>query len=247
MSPQPEPVESGGPRADGWAEPVDKLKVSGLPPGAVAVNLQGRRVTSPLQGFGPMWQKTYRVRLSGIGASPTEVIKAWKANFPTFWPRGNRFYAPLTGIAPGEVAVLRVSAGGMPLSTGVLVMYADDESFTLMTPEGHMFAGWITFSAFDEDGSTVAQAQVLMRASDPIYELGLRLGAHSAEDRFWQHTLRALAAHFGVNGQVQTQAECVDPRIQWRYARNIWHNAGVGTALYITLAPVRWIGRLVRR
>ena len=37
--------------------------------------------------------------------------------------------------------------GGMKLSTGVMVLYADDESFTLMTPQGHMFAGWITFSA----------------------------------------------------------------------------------------------------
>ena len=35
----------------------------------------------------------------------------------------------------------------MPLSTGVLVLYADDESFTLMTPQGHVFAGWITFSS----------------------------------------------------------------------------------------------------
>ena len=34
----------------------------------------------------------------------------------------------------------------MKLSTGVMVLYADDESFTLMTPQGHMFAGWITFS-----------------------------------------------------------------------------------------------------
>ena len=52
----------------------------------------------------------------------------------------------------------------MKLSTGVLVIYADDESFTLMTPQGHMFAGWITFSAYEEDGGTVAQAHVLMRA-----------------------------------------------------------------------------------
>ena len=35
----------------------------------------------------------------------------------------------------------------MKLSTGVMVLYADEESFTLMTPQGHMFAGWITFSA----------------------------------------------------------------------------------------------------
>ena len=44
--------------------------------------------------------------------------------------------------------------GGLKLSTGVLVLYADDESFTLMTPQGHMFAGWITFSAFDDGGVT---------------------------------------------------------------------------------------------
>ena len=37
--------------------------------------------------------------------------------------------------------------GRVKLSTGVMVLYADDESFTLMTPQGHMFAGWITFSA----------------------------------------------------------------------------------------------------
>ena len=36
-----------------------------------------------------------------------------------------------------------------------------------------------------------------MRASDPIYELGLALGGHRQEDRFWQHTLTQLAAHFG--------------------------------------------------
>ena len=38
----------------------------------------------------------------------------------------------------------------MKLSTGVMVLYADEESFTLMTPEGHMFAGWITFSAIEQ-------------------------------------------------------------------------------------------------
>jgi hypothetical protein len=46
-----------------------------------------------------------------------------------------------------------------------------------MTPEGHLFAGWITFGATERDGETVAQSQVLMRAPDPIFELGLTLGA----------------------------------------------------------------------
>ena len=55
---------------------------------------------------------------------------------------------------PGEVALLNLAVpGGMTLSTGVRVIYADEESFSFMTPEGHMFAGMITFSAYD-DGVT---------------------------------------------------------------------------------------------
>ena len=33
------------------------------------------------------------------------------------------------------------------LSTGVVVMYADAESITFMTPEGHTLYAWITISA----------------------------------------------------------------------------------------------------
>lgn len=225
-----------------WAQRVAALKVSNAPAGAINLNVNGRRVVGPLQGFGQMWQKTYRVRLSGVTQTPAEVIKTWKENFPQFWPAGNRFYAPLTGIAPGEVALLNLSMpGGMPLSTGVLVLYADDESFTLMTPQGHMFSGWITFSAYEEDGCTVAQAQVLMRANDPLYEIGLRLGGHRAEDSFWEHTLKSLAARFGVAAEVKTYISCVDRKLQWSQAKNIWDNAGIRSAIYMLTAPGRWI------
>ena len=80
--------------------------------------------------------------------SPEQAIATWKAHFPEFWPKGNRFAGALTGISPGDVALLDLAiGGGVKLSTGVFVLYADDDSFTLMTPQGHMFAGWITFSA----------------------------------------------------------------------------------------------------
>ncbi len=129
-----------------WAQPIDRLKVSEAAPGARNINIAGRRQTSPIQGFGRMWQKTYRVPLGGVDVAPSEVIEVWKQHFPEFWPKGNSFFAPLAGIAPGEVAALDLAMpGGLKLSTGVLVLYADDESFTLMTPQGHMFAGWITF------------------------------------------------------------------------------------------------------
>jgi hypothetical protein len=174
------PSDSGQPRdAAYWAQQVSALKVSRVPTGGLNLNVEGRRAVGPLEGFGQMWQKTYRIRLAGANVEPREVIKTWKENFPQFWPAGNRFYGPLTGIAPGEVALLNLAMpGGMQLSTGVLVLYADEESFTLMTPQGHMFAGWITFSAQEEEGTTVVQTQVLIRANDPLYEIGLRLGGH---------------------------------------------------------------------
>jgi hypothetical protein len=224
-----------------WARQGTDLKAGAAPHNEVN-NVDGRNAVGPLQGFGKMWQKTYRVRLAGALVTPVEVIRAWKENFPSFWPRGNRFYLPLTGITPGEVAILRVKAGGMPLSTGVLVLYADDESFTLMTPQGHLLAGWITFSSYVQDGVSVAQAQVLVRANDPIYEFGARfLGGYRQEDKFWQHTLQAVAAHFAVtNEPVQTEVVCVDPHVRWRYAGNIRYNAAIRTIL---LGPTRWFRR----
>jgi hypothetical protein len=195
-----------------------------------------------------MWQKTYQVRLPAERVSPAMVIATWKERFPDFWPEGNRFYGPLTGIEPGEVALLNMTLPGkMKLSTGVMVLYADEESFTLMTPEGHMFAGWITFSAAELGGETVAQAQVLMRASDPIFELGLTMGGHKQEDRFWHHTLTALAAHFEQEADVDTQVVCVDKRRQWSRWRNLWHSSAIRSTVYTMGAPGRALKRLFRR
>jgi hypothetical protein len=233
---------------DAWAKPVAHLEITGVEPGSSGINVAGRRPTSPVQGFGRMWQKTYRIRLEGADVRPAEVIEVWKRDFPTFWPKGNRFFAPLAGISPGEVAVLDLTMpGGLKLSTGVLVLYADEESFTLMTPEGHMFAGWITFSAFDDGGVTAAQAHVLMRASDPLYEMGMTMGGHRQEDRHWAHTLRSLAAAFGVEGEVTTENVCVDRRRQWGKAGNVWHNAGIRSGMYTAMAPMRLMTRPFRR
>ncbi len=231
-----------------WAKSVSRLNVSEVPEGAVNINVEGRRLASPIQGFGKMWQKTYQVRIPSERVSPTDLISTWKERFPEFWPKGNRFYAPLTGIAPGEVALLDMSLPGrMKLSTGVMVLYSDEESFTLMTPQGHVFAGWITFSATKRDDQTVAQAQVLMRPSDPFYELGAALGGHRQEDRFWQHTLARLAAHFGHEGEVDTQVVCVDKKRQWSKWRNVWHSAAIRSTIHRLGAPIRWARRSFAR
>ncbi len=232
--------------AEHWAKPVDRLSAAGVT-GASVDAVSGRRVSGPLQGFGQLWQKTFRVRLDGTDLTPEALIATWKAGFPTFWPGGARFYAPLAGIAPGEVALLDippVPVSPIKLSTGVLVLYADDESFTFMTPEGHTLSAWITFSAFRDGEVTVAQAQALERTSDPFDELTYMLGANRLNDRFWRQTLENLARHVGVaTPVVDVQSVCIDPRRQWRHAGNVRNSATLRTARHTLTAPVRFLTR----
>ena len=241
--------------AANWAKPVDTFTVGEMPAEAINLNVAGRRVAGPLNGFGQMWQKSYRVQLAGSLATPAEVIATWKAKFPEFWPKGNRFYGAMDGVNLGDVAVLNLSMpGGMKVSTGIRVIYADEESFAFITPEGHMFGGMITFSAEEaspngregEERVTAVQIQALIRASDPIYEIGCRLGfAHKLEDEFWHGTLTNLAKHFGVTAPTVTQKNVlVDRRVQWAQAKNVWHNAAVRTAVYM---PVHLVKRLFKK
>jgi hypothetical protein len=233
--------------AGNWAKPVDKLKVTDTPSGAVNLNVDGKQVVSPLQGFGQLWQKTYRVKLAGAQVTPVEVVAYWKEHLPDLMPAESRFYPSLTGIKPGEVVLINANLPGVPVpvSTGVLILYADDESFSVMTPQGHPESGFNTFSAFVEDGVTFAQIQSLARANDPIFEFGFRfMGGSKQQENIWQHVLTALAANFSVTAQVETRKTCVDSRLQWSQAKNVWHNSIIRTTLN---APVRMTRRIVKR
>jgi hypothetical protein len=250
MSPDDLPPSSSSRHdADYWAQlATNTLTVRSVPRGAVNLNVEGHRVFGPLQGFGPLWKKTFRVRLAGRPElTPTQVVGIWKAEFAHFWPRGQRFFASPRGIVPGEVALLNLRAG-LPLETGMLVLYADDESFTLMTPQGHMYASWITFSAdTDDDACVAAQVQMLLRTGDPIFDLIMRCGGFSFENGIWQHTLRSLASRLGADGDVDTEEVCLDRHVQWAYISNIWHNSGMWTAFYYIAAPLRRAIRALRR
>ncbi|HEY2314339.1 MAG TPA: hypothetical protein VGH96_12045, partial [Streptosporangiaceae bacterium] len=128
----PSPGTTAPRDAQSWAAKVDRLAVDQRA-GVRGTNVAGRRLTGPVQGFGKMWQKTYRMDV-GDAIEPAAAIALWRSNFPDFWPKGNRFAGALTGINPGDVALLDLAVGGgVKLSTGVFVLYADTESFTLMT------------------------------------------------------------------------------------------------------------------
>ena len=46
------------------------------------------------------------------------------------------------------------------------------------------------------------------------------------------------------NQDVEQITDCVDPRVQWSEASNVWHNAAIRTALYM---PVRALRNLFQK
>ncbi len=230
-----------------WASPVSKLKVKDVPTGAVSLNVEGRQVVGPLQGFGQLWQKTYRVRLEGAQVTPAGVVSFLKEKLPELMPADSRFYPSVSGVTPGEVVLINASLPGVPgvIATGVMVLYSDDESFTLMCPEGHPEAGWNTFSAHIEGDTTVVQIQSLARANDPIFELGFRfMGGAKQQERIWHHVLTGVAKHYSKDAPVQMNRALVDGKLQWSQARNLWYNSAIRSILY---TPVRVVRRVTRR
>jgi hypothetical protein len=135
-----------------------------------------------------------------------------------------------------------------------------------MTPQGHPESGWVTFSTSLEDDEIVCQVQTMTRANDPLYEYSFRLFGSRAQDRIWTHVLEALAAHLCAVEQTQAESSpdpearrasgadekgaqveviklCLDPRVQWSEAKNIWQNAAIRTLFYTLSAPIRWLKR----
>ena len=84
-TPPPKEKDEKQPRdAAFWAQRVERLEVSDVPAGASNVNVHGRREVGALQGFGRLWQKTYRVTLTGAEASPRARLAsaAWSRFSP---------------------------------------------------------------------------------------------------------------------------------------------------------------------
>ena len=210
--------------AANWAKPVDRLSAEGVA-GAEVDSVTGKRVSGPLQGFGQLWQKTFTRPARGLVDDPAGGHR--------------RLEAALRDVLAEDGPVLRAAGRdrcrarsrcstsprcpGAPvkLSTGVMVIYADDESFTFMTPEGHTLSAWITFSAYRDGDVTIAQVQALERTSDPLDELAYMLGGNRMNDRVLARDARERGAGHGRDGpgrgrrgRVHRQAPSVAPRRQ---------------------------------
>lgn len=234
-----EATGSASPYAGCWSGPINKLSAPDMPKEATNVNVNNRRVQGPLQGFGQLWEKTYTVDLSDSKLTPAGIIDVLKENFPALQPPQNRFYPSPRGIKPGEVVLINASTPGGMVATGVLVLYASDDSFTFITPQGHPEAGWVTFRAFPDAGRTIVQIQGLARASDPVYEAAFRIAGSRLQQQIWMHVLESLARLCGSSARVEFRKECLDAGLQWTRCANVFLNAQILSILYTLSHPRR--------
>jgi pyruvate/2-oxoglutarate dehydrogenase complex dihydrolipoamide dehydrogenase (E3) component/anti-anti-sigma regulatory factor len=227
-----------------WAKPVARLKVSQRPREARGLNVTGRGVKTAVNGFGRLWQTIFRLHISDPAIKPEQAIAALKQNFPGFQPSYNRFFPSSAGIRPGEIVLFDSLTPAGPISTGVMILYADERSFTFIAPQGHPECGTVSFSAYEADGQTVAQILGLARAGDPFYEGGFRAIGSRLQSRVWTHVLASLAAYLGVPTIIRTEATCIDPHTQWSQIGNVWYNAQIRTLMR---EPFWWLTAPMRR
>jgi len=220
-----------------WSPYIDTLQVPTMPAGVINLNVNGRKTAGPIQGYGQLWEKTYKLHLTDVGLSPLQVIEIMKTNFTGFQPPQNRFYPSERGIKPGEIIIINASTPGGLVATGVLVLYADEHTFTFITPQGHPEAGWVTFTAYEENGSTMMQIQGLTRASDPIYEIAFRLTGSNLQQQIWIHVLDSLARHVGSKATAQFSKQCLDHSLQWSRFPNMLQNAQISSMVYTVSHP----------
>jgi anti-anti-sigma regulatory factor len=227
-----------------WGVAAARLTIPEFPPEAINMNIKGHRIVGPVDGFGALWQKRYRLPIVNPDLSPEKIIDILKNEFPNFQPEYNHFYPGSRGIVPGEIIAIDSSTPGGPVSTGVMVLYADKESFTFITPQGHPESGWVTFSVESSRDTLTAQILGLARANDPVYELAFRMVGSEMQIRIWKHVLESLAKYLRVPAEVSVEARCIDSGLQWSQTGNIWYNAQARTILS---APIWWVRKKLRQ
>jgi len=187
-------------------------------------SVEGRSTAPPSEGFGQLWRKEITATLRG-GPTAPELMAFWKDHLPELWPDAGELYRSRPEITRGDLLGIDLGVGPVKLATGVVVIESTDTSFTVLSPEGHMFAGWNRFTTEDTPDGTLAGVTIEMRASDPFYEVGLLFGGHRAEERFWAEMLWALGERFGQRPEVNVRRRLLDPHRRWRKASNIRQNA----------------------
>ena len=210
------------------------------PPGSAdnVANVEGRELAPPSAGFGQLWWKELSVTLPSAPAAE-ELMRYWQEHLDDLWPERGTLHRDRAHVRAGDLLGIDLSVGPVTLSTGVVVTESAPTRFTVLAPQGHAFSGWTRFETEEWPDGTRAIITIEMRASDPLFELGLMFGGHRTEERFWADMLRNLGERFGDAPKVRLIRRRLDGHRQWRRAGNVRHNATIRTTFRRLTRPLR--------
>jgi anti-anti-sigma factor len=238
-------IETGKQSDAGWAPFIERIQVTEKPEGALIRNMHNRRLQGQIKGFGKMWQKTFWLMIDKPELTPADVINKLKQNFVAFQVPENFFYPTSKGLTPGALVFIDSATPGGIVSTGIYVLYMDDTSFTYITPQGHPEAGWITFSAKEEEGKIRLQIQGLVRASDSFFEIAYAIAGQSFQEKIWLNVLTQMAKHLGIEDNGQMVKYKPSNSCQWSKFGNIWYNAQL-RSLPLNITKLGWLSKKVK-
>ncbi|MFB4305282.1 DUF1990 family protein [Actinomadura sp. GTD37] len=176
----------------------------------------GDRVQDVRQGVGPVYQRRYRVRITGSPLTPAELI--------------TRLGDDLNAASPVEVAVFDKTSGASrplaredeyvvhmpgPWNCPVRVVERTAESFRFVTLRGHLEAGEIEFRAAEAgNGDLVFTIESWARSGERLAQLLYeKVGiAKEMQLHMWTHFCTRVADLSGgrMAGPVETQTERAD-------------------------------------
>ena len=138
-----------------------------LPAGLSRDEIQG-----PDDGFGPLFHRSYRVRIRDPRMSASELMAQLQADPDAAAPGEFATFVKVRGgegaMRVGDEFVVRMAG---PWDGPVRVVDVTDASFRLVTLAGHLEAGQIEFTAADVDGGVAFCIESWARSADRLADL----------------------------------------------------------------------------
>ncbi len=168
-------------------------------PGPDVSMASGSDIQRPSDGAGPLNHRRYRVHIDNAEVSAIELIDHFRrlpndvspTSFATFDPQPGP-----AGMALGDELTVRLPG---PWDGPVVVTELDVQTVRLETRGGHMEAGWIRFTAFDDEDHIVFEIESLARSGDSAFDL-LYHPARVAKLMQTEMWIRLLEAVVSVSG-----------------------------------------------
>ena len=191
--------------------------------------------SGPSRASGSCGRRPTGCALDGVESTPRRWSRPGGANFPAYWPKGNDFYPSLTGVEPGEVALIKLGGpAGMKSQDGRdgallrrRVLHADDAARATCSPAGSRSRRTTRRRDSRPDAGADARAGSARRdrPDDGRPRQGEQvLGADTGEPRAQPRRSRRRGARRWC---------CVDRKRQWSRAANVRHSVAIRSTLHM--------------